>query len=175
METNFVFQSHWPPPPGDADRYPTEIHSIVNPYESPAEQRSPTLRKIRSYRYIAMLLAGFAAIIGYIYLTPFMTSPIATWGWQNWCFGFAPAAYLVFAATLAVLVEWYAKPIALRLLPVVLFPLLFVTGLIGFVFYIDSANIFTGVYILLGLLCPVVWIYFALSVHRSSALIHNGG
>ena len=147
---------------------------MANPYESPTGDLARTPR-IRTFRYLAVLLACFAAVIGYIYITPFLRSPIAIWGWQNWCFGFAPAAYLVFGAAVAVPTEMYAKPIALRFLPIVLFPLLLVTGLIGFVFYLDSANIFTAIYMLLGVLCPVIWIYFAVSVHRTWVLIHRGG
>ncbi|TWT85176.1 hypothetical protein CA13_66580 [Planctomycetes bacterium CA13] len=147
---------------------------MINPYQSSAAERAQLAPRIHTFRFIAILLACFAAIIGYLYLTPFLTSPIAMWGWQNWCFGFAPAAYLLFCAAVAVPTEWYAKPIALRLLPLVLSPLLLVTCLIGFVFYIDAANIFTAVYVLLGLFCPVIWIYFALSVQRTFVLLRSG-
>lgn len=146
---------------------------MSNPYESPAGHLSALPHNIHSFRYIALTLAGFAAIIGYVNLTPFLTSPIAVWGWQNWVFGFAPAAYLVLGAAVSVAIEMWAKPIAFHVLPVVLSPLLLVTGLIVFVLYIDFANIFTGFYILLALLCPVIWIYFVLSVHRSWALFRN--
>lgn len=148
---------------------------MSNPYESPASELSSPPQEIRDFRYLAFALAGFACIIGYIYLTPFLTTPIAVWGWQNWSFGFAPAAYLVFAAAVAVPTEWYAQPTRLGLMPLVLSPLLFVTGLIGFLFYVDSANIFTGTYILLALLCPVIWIYFVLAARRTLLLIRNGG
>ncbi len=107
------------------------------------------------------------------------------WGWQNWWFGFAPAAYLVVAAVIAVICEHYAKGVGLVSLPLFLLPLLLVTGLIAFVTYVDLSNMLAGKYslsqnahtLLIVSLCPVVWYYSAVSSARSIRMlrVRTGG
>ena len=131
------------------------------------------------------MLAGYALLLGAIHLPPFVTSPIQIWGWQNWLFGFAPAAYLVFASVIAVLSERAANRIPLLSLPLILSPLLLVSGLIVFATYVDFANTVSGAYswsqnlhsLLIASLCPVIWYYQFATTRRSWRMIrtNNGG
>ncbi len=76
------------------------------------------------------LTAGLRDLFRLAILTPLLTNPLAGWGWQNWCFGFIPAAYLLFAAVTSVLCEQVGSRIAHLLVPVVMLPLIAVTLLI---------------------------------------------
>ncbi|MGB7326283.1 MAG: hypothetical protein WBD31_15525 [Rubripirellula sp.] len=126
-------------------------------------------------------MAVFAVLIGAIHLPPFLTSPIAMWGWQNWWFGFAPAAYLVFAAVVAVSCEWWRPRLGTIMLPIVHCPLLLITGLILFACYLDLGNAASGKYtwsqnlctLLIVSLCPVVWYYSFISLVRSIRLLKS--
>lgn len=158
---------------------------MANPYEASTNVSVSAAASCRNRRLASYVLAAFAAVIGAIHLPPFLTSPIAMWGWQNWWFGFAPAAYLVFAAVVAVGSERYAKPLGFILLPLFLLPLLLVTGLIVFATYLDATNIASGKYtwsqhlhtLLIVLLCPVIWYYLVVASVRSVRLMrpHAGG
>lgn len=148
---------------------------MANPYASPSNVSASAATSHRNRRLVSYVLASFAVVIGSIHIPPFLTSPIATWGWQNWSFGFAPAAYLVFAAVVAVTTERYANPFGLILLPFLLAPLLLVTGLIVFATYLDATNIVAGKYtwsqhlhtLLIVSLCPVIWYYMTVASARS--------
>lgn len=152
-----------------------------NPYESPPNLDAASVHIPRSFRVAAIVLAVFAVLIGAIHLAPFLTRPIATWGWQNWWFGFAPAAYLLFAALVAVPCERWRPRFGMILLPIVLSPLLLVTGLILFATYLDFSNIFAGKYswsqilhsLLILSLCPVVWYYLSLAAVRSFRMLSS--
>lgn len=129
------------------------------------------------------LLAGFAIVIGWIHLRPFLSTSLTGWGWQNWWFGFAPAAYLAIAATVAVVFERYSTRCRRICLPIVLTPLLAVTGLILFATYVDFPNIVAGKYdwkqnlhsLLIAVLCPVVWYYNLVASVRSWRTLRNHG
>ena len=147
----------------------------LNPYESPRSSNGLSPVVLRDYRYLAYVLALFAGVIGWVHLRPLLTAPINSWGWQNWLFGFAPAAYLLFAAVVAVVFENYSTRFRRLLLPLVLAPLLAVTALIVFGTYVDISNVLAGKYswsanlytLFLALLCPVVWCYLTIAVIRA--------
>ena len=154
---------------------------MANPYEAPPSVSASAAVLHQDRRLASYVLAVFAGVIGFIYIPPFLTSPIAMWGWQNWWFGFAPATYLVFAAVVAVGSERYAKPLGLILLPLFLSPLLLVTGLIVFATYLDATNIASGKYtwsqhlhsLLIVSLCPVIWYYLIVASARSVRLMRS--
>lgn len=151
----------------------------ANPYEPTSNVPAPASAAYRNRRLTSYVLAAFALVIGVMHLPPFLTSPIGMWSWQNWLLGFAPAAYLVFAGSIAVLCEHFAKRLGLILLPLALLPLLLVTGLILFATYLDAPNIVAGKYawsqnaytLLLVSLCPVVWYYLLVASARSLCLM----
>lgn len=167
--------------PGFRRRYPTEKHPMANPYDPPAGSQSPPAFAPRSMRATSYVLAAFAAVIGWQVLPQFVTSPLATWGWQNWWFGFAPAAYLLFAALVAVACERNAWRLGLISIPLVVAPLAIVTGLILFAIYLDFSNIAAGQYswsqnaynLLIVSLCPVVWYYLMASSIRSWRILRS--
>jgi len=152
---------------------------MTNPYESSRSVTASAPDAYRNRRTTSYVLAVFAIVIGAIHLRPFLVSPMAMWGWQNWWFGFAPAAYLVVAAVISVVVEHCAIRVGLISLPLFLLPLLLVTGLILFVTYLDLPNILARKYafsqdaytLLILSLCPVVWYYLAVSSARSIRLL----
>ena len=147
---------------------------MVNPYESPSQSQRVPAVELRSHRMLSYVLAGFAVVIGTMHLSPLITSPTATRGWVFWWFNVAPAAYLVVAAFIAVVCERSTSRLGYAVLPFVLLPLLLVTGLIGFVMYIDFSNTIAGKYgwsqnlhsLLLVSLCPVIWYYLSVSIIR---------
>lgn len=147
---------------------------MTNPYDPPGSVNTTPI-VARNLRVVAYVLGAFAVVIGWMHLPQFLTSPPAMWGWQNWWFGFAPAAYLLFAAVIAIPCEHFASRYGLISLPVVLSPLLLVTGLILFATYLDFWNIVAGNYswsqnlymLLIVSLCPVVWYYLFASASRS--------
>ena len=158
---------------------------MTNPYATPRKVSTSYAVSHRNCRLASYVLAAFAVVVGSVHIPPFLTSPIATWGWQNWWFGFAPAAYLIFAALVAFASEHYAKPFSLILLPIFLMPLLLITGLIIFATYLDATNITSGKYtwsqnlytLLIVSLCPVIWYYLLVASARSLRLMrsHDSG
>lgn len=150
-----------------------------NPYE-PTPPRARNLRipvqVVLPWIYLALLACGI--FFGWLILTTLLTNPLAGWGWQNWCFGFIPAAYLLFAALTSVLFEKVGYRIAHLLVPVVMLPLIAVTLLILFATYLDVPNILALKFAwtqvlhstLLLSLCPVIWHYLAVSIASAARM-----
>ncbi|MCR9209726.1 MAG: hypothetical protein NXI28_15955 [bacterium] len=74
METNFPFQSHWFPPPGDAGRYPTEIAArMTNPYKlvptqsiANSEFRSLTEPALRITTAVVVTFLSFCCVVSFV-------------------------------------------------------------------------------------------------------------
>lgn len=152
---------------------------MSNPFVPPTPTLPIAPLVIPSYRMASYVLTVFAIVIATIHLPPFLTNPLLSRGWQSWWFGFVPAAYLVFAAAIALGCEGYSKRDGLIFLPLFLFPLLPVTGLILFAVYLDTPRLLAGEFtlwqkihmLMIWSLCPVVWYYFAVSIGRSWQLL----
>lgn len=154
-----------------------------NPYQATPHHSAILRDKVPVVSpWICVALLVYGIIFGWLNLTPFLTRPMAIWGWQNWCFGFAPSAYLLIAAVMSVLCERIGSRSAHFLIPIVLSPLIAVTLLILFATYIDFPNVLAGKYawtqilhsIALLSLCPVVWYYQAVTIRRAWKQLNNG-
>ena len=152
---------------------------MTNPYQPPGKAEATAVIDAKNFRSLSYALTAFAIPIGCIHLPPFLISPPTIWGWQNWWFGFAPAAYLVVASIIAVYCELSARRNNLILLPICLSPLLAVFGLITVWMFLDGKNIVAGKYtlsqnlhtLLVVSLCPVALLYLLVSSIRSIRLL----
>lgn len=143
---------------------------MLNPYESVEHDRVRIETPSKDLRKVSYVLAFYAVVLGFLYLPRYLF--FGGWGgYWNWCFGVAPS-YLVFSSLIAVVVERRKSQLGYIILPVVLAPLLLVTGLIVFILYIDFVS---GPYPLMqyllslwmASLCPVLWYYFFVATHRA--------
>ncbi len=157
---------------------------MTNPYQTSGKLEATALIDSKNFRSLSYALTAFAIPIGCIHLPPFLISLPTIWGWQNWWFGFAPAAYLVVVSIIAVYCELSASRKNRILLPIYLSPLLAVIGLITVWMYLDGKNIVAGKYslpqnlhtLLVVSLCPVALLYLLVSSIRSIRLIlHHQG
>lgn len=158
----------------------TKMRSSSNPYQPPPSFVTPDSLEPKRFLAMSYTLAAYAVFIGWRQIPPFLTLPLASSNWKNWCFGFAPAVYLMFAAIIAVYCERKFSRLGLIWIPLLLFPLLAVSALILFATYIDFGNLMRGKYdwfqnarhVIYISLCPVVWYYFTAALFRTWRLIN---